>query len=60
MTPAITIKPTTPMLNVYEIEKTIKWYQDLGFEVVSTNRDICPDDLNGFNFGIGQRLDKKE
>lgn len=34
----------TPMLGVQDIAEMMGWYQDIGFQVTSTNQDFCPED----------------
>lgn len=44
MTKTITLEPATPMLNVSNIKETIKWYENIGFEVVQTSEKFVPNE----------------
>ncbi len=45
------MKKVTPMIHVADVEKTAKWYESIGFEIVATNLDC--DEMNWARIGCG-------
>lgn len=44
MNKVATFSQPTPMLNVKDIDKTIEWYQSIGFTLVETNQKFTPEE----------------